>query len=136
MTADCPCFAVSVYSERSSRLNGTAHIMDALLIVMTTFPDESSAEAAIDGMLTERLAACVQQMPPVRSSYRWQGKRETSVEVPLMIKTTAARYSALEQYIKEHHPYDTPEIVAWPASAALPAYGRWVENETRGKLHV
>ncbi|MCE4062842.1 divalent-cation tolerance protein CutA [Pandoraea sputorum] len=110
--------------------------MDALLIVMTTFPDEASAEAAIDGMLAGRLAACVQQMAPVRSSYRWQGKRETSVEVPLMIKTTAARYGALEQYIKEHHPYDVPEIVAWPATAALPAYARWVEDETRGELHV
>ncbi|MDR3399228.1 MAG: divalent-cation tolerance protein CutA [Pandoraea sp.] len=110
--------------------------MDALLIVMTTFPDEASADAAIDGMLAERLAACVQQMAPARSSYRWQGKRETSVEVPLMIKTTAARYGALEQYIKEHHPYDVPEIVAWPATAALPAYARWVEDETRGKLHV
>ncbi|MBN4666832.1 divalent-cation tolerance protein CutA [Pandoraea nosoerga] len=110
--------------------------MDALLIVMTTFPDEASAEAAIDGMLTARLAACVQQMAPVRSSYRWQGKRETSVEVPLMIKTSAARYRELEQYIKDHHPYDVPEIVAWPAAAALPAYARWVEDETRGELHV
>lgn len=110
--------------------------MDALLIVMTTFPDEASAEAATDGMLASRLAACVQQMAPVRSSYRWQGKRETSVEVPLMIKTTAARYTALEQYIKEHHPYDVPEIVAWPATAALPAYARWVEDETRRELHV
>ncbi|GAB3630076.1 cytochrome C biogenesis protein [Pandoraea terrae] len=110
--------------------------MDALLIVMTTFPDEASAEAATDGMLAARLAACVQQLPTVRSSYRWEGKRETSEEVPLLIKTMAARYSALEQFIKDHHPYDVPEIVAWPASAALPAYARWVEAETRGELHV
>ncbi|VVE42610.1 cytochrome C biogenesis protein [Pandoraea communis] len=126
----------AVYSEQSLCLNGLPHTMDALLIVMTTFPDETSAEAVIDGMLSERLAACVQQLAPVRSSYRWQGKRETSIEVPLMIKTTAARYGALEQYIKEHHPYDVPEIVAWPATAALPAYARWVEDETRGKLNV
>lgn len=110
--------------------------MDTLLIVMTTFPDEASAEAAIDGILAERLAACVQQLPAVRSSYRWQGKRETSVEVPLLIKTRAARYAALEQFIKKNHPYDVPEIVAWPASAALPAYARWVEDETKGEMHV
>lgn len=110
--------------------------MDTLLIVMTTYPDEASAEAAIDGMLAERLAACVQQGAPIRSSYRWEGKRETSTEVPLTIKTTAARYAALEQFIKEHHPYHVPEIVAWPVTAALPAYARWVEDETRGTLHV
>lgn len=110
--------------------------MDTLLIVMTTFPDETSAEVAIDGLLSERLAACVQQLPKVRSSYRWQDKRETSEEVPLIIKTTAARYRAVEQFIKQIHPYEVPEIVAWPTSVVLPAYARWVESETRGEWHV
>ena len=64
------------------------------------------------------------------SVYRWEGKVESAAEVPVLIKTTAARYPALEQAIRNLHPYEIPEIVAIPISHGLPEYLNWVAAET------
>jgi len=74
--------------------------------------------------------ACVNVLAPCRSVYRWEGRIETAEEVPLLVKTTAARYPELEQLIKGRHPYELPEIIAVPLSAGLPAYLAWVAAET------
>ena len=62
--------------------------------------------------------------------YRWQGKTENAEEVPLLIKTTVARYPELEAAIRARHPYELPEIVAVPVDRGLPAYLDWVATET------
>ena len=62
--------------------------------------------------------------------YRWQGKVETVIEVPVFIKTTRERYPALEAAIRAHHPYELPEIIAVPLVVGLPAYLEWVHTET------
>lgn len=99
-------------------------------MVLTNLPDAASAEQLAGELLAQRLAACVNILAPVRSLYRWQGKIETAAEVPLLIKTVAARYDALEAAIKARHPYEVPEIIALPISAGLPAYLAWVAAET------
>jgi uncharacterized protein involved in tolerance to divalent cations len=73
-----------------------------------------------------RLAACVNILAPCQSVYRWEGKLEDAEEVPLLIKTTAARYAALEEAIRAYHPYELPEIVGCPnrqGPARLPGLG-------------
>lgn len=103
--------------------------MDALL-VLTTVPDAETGADLARALIDERLAACVNVMAPCASVYRWQGRVETAAEVQLLIKTTLARYGALEEAIRRMHPYELPEIVAVPIAQGLPEYLRWVAEET------
>lgn len=103
--------------------------MEALL-VLTNLPDAASARALAEHIVAERLAACVNILAPCRSVYRWQGKLEDAEEVPVLIKTSADRYAALEAAIRARHPYELPEIVAVPISRGLPAYLSWLTAET------
>jgi periplasmic divalent cation tolerance protein len=101
------------------------------LIVLSTLPDRNAALELGAQLVERRLAACVNVLAECTSVYRWQGKVETAAEVPILIKTTAARYPALEQAICELHPYELPEIVAVPIRGGLPGYLQWVAAETR-----
>ena len=100
------------------------------LLVLTNCPDEEAANTIALAIVEARLAACVNILPRVQSIYRWQGRIESATEIPLLIKSTAASYPALEQAIRTLHPYEIPEIVALPITAGLPAYLNWVAEET------
>ena len=100
------------------------------LLVITNCPDEESANAIALAAIEAKLAACVNILPRVQSVYRWQGKVESTSEIPLFFKSTAANYPALESRIRERHPYALPEIIALPLSHGLPAYLNWVAAET------
>ncbi|WP_027457034.1 divalent-cation tolerance protein CutA [Dechloromonas agitata] len=100
-------------------------------LVITNCPDEETANRIALAVVEAKLAACVNILPRVQSIYRWQGAVESVAEVPLLIKTTAAAYPALEAAIRESHPYDVPEIIALPITAGLPAYLNWLAAETR-----
>ena len=101
------------------------------LLVLTTLPDAASASRIADLLVGQRLAACVSILSATRSVYRWQGTLEHNEEVPLLIKTTSARYAELEIVLRDEHPYELPEIVAVPVTHGLPAYLDWVAVETR-----
>ena len=103
--------------------------MEALL-VLTNLPDGESARALADHVVAARLAACVNILAPCRSVYRWQGNIEHAEEVPLLIKTSAERYPALEAAIRSRHPHELPEIVAVPIAYGLPGYLAWIAAET------
>lgn len=104
-------------------------------LLLTTVPDADAAERLASGALAARLAACVTRLGAVHSQYHWQGKLESAEEIQLLFKTSAARAAELEQFIQTHHPYDTPEILAWPVAASA-AYGQWVHAETQRPIHV
>lgn len=104
--------------------------MTDVLLVITTLPDEASAQQLAEQIIAQRAAACVNRLAPCTSTYRWQGAVETATEVPLLIKTTRAAYAQLEQLIRDAHPYELPEIVAVPFTAGLPAYLDWVRQES------
>ena len=104
--------------------------MNNVLLVLTNLPDAQAAAQLAQRLIEERAAACVNQLAPCTSTYRWQGKIETATEVPLLIKTTRAAYPRLEQLIRTVHPYELPEIIAVPVIAGLPAYLGWVGRET------
>ncbi len=101
------------------------------LLVITNCPDQACAETLATALVELRLAACVNILAPCRSLYRWQGTVESAAEVPLLIKTSGERYAALEAEIRARHPYELPEIVALPIDRGLPAYLRWLDDETR-----
>ena len=98
-------------------------------MVITTAPGREVAEKLAEGILSRKLAACVQMMA-IRSFYRWEGELQKEEEVALHIKTTEARYSELEAWIKSVHPYDVPEIIKVPITGGLPGYLDWVDSTT------
>ncbi|WP_157669679.1 divalent-cation tolerance protein CutA [Chitinibacter sp. GC72] len=102
------------------------------LVVWCNCPDQTSAQTLAQGIITARLAACVNQMCAVQSVYHWEGGIESAQEVPLMIKTTLAMYPQLEKWLLEHHPYDVPEIIALPIVAGAPDYLAWLAQESNG----
>lgn len=104
--------------------------MNDILLVFTNLPDGTSAEKLARQLVEARAAACVSQLAPCISTYRWKNNIETSTEVPLLIKTTRAAYPRLEKLIREAHPYELPEIIAVPLTAGLPAYMDWIAVET------
>jgi len=101
------------------------------LLVLTNLPDRESAEKLADALIEARVAACVNILAPCRSVYRWKGAVQHDDEHPVLIKTSAERYAALEQAIRALHPYELPEIVAVPIERGLSAYLDWVAAETR-----
>ncbi len=104
--------------------------MEEIIFVVTTLPDQDAAHTLADALVGKRLAACVNVMPACKSLYRWKGVVENATEVPVLIKTRAVLYAQVEEYIRAHHPYELPEIVALPVHAGLPAYLSWVAQET------
>jgi periplasmic divalent cation tolerance protein len=103
----------------------------AVIAVVTNLPDSDSAFNLARELVQLRLAACINVLGPITSFYHWEGKLEEAREVPLLIKTTDARYAELEKAIRERHPYSLPEIIAWPVEQGLPEYLRWVENDSQ-----
>ncbi len=93
-------------------------------------PDAETARTLATQLVEQRVAACVNILAPCHSVYRWEGKVEDAEEVPLLIKTSAARYAALEAAIRACHPYELPEIVAVRIDRGLPDYLAWVAEET------
>lgn len=103
----------------------------SILVVLTNLPDRQSAEELARFLVEDQLAACVNVLSSCRSIYRWKGEVEETDEVPLLIKTTEARYEALEAAIRARHPYELPEIIALPVAQGLPDYLAWLAAETQ-----
>lgn len=100
------------------------------MLVITNLPDRAAAEKLADALIERRVAACVNILAPCRSVYRWKGAVQHDEEHPMMIKTSAERYAALEAAIRAGHPYELPEIIAVPIERGLAAYLDWVAAET------
>ena len=100
-------------------------------IVLTTVATPDDARRLADGLLDQRLAACVQTLA-IQSAYRWKGAIQREPEQLLLIKTRAALYPAVEAHLRAHHPYELPEIVYLPIAAGSPDYLRWLAAETEG----
>ena len=99
--------------------------------VQTTFERQVDAERLAAALVERRLAACVQIVGPIQSTYRWQGQIETAEEWLCLIKTRRELYDEVQRAIVELHPYETPEIIATPISEVSKAYLGWVAEETR-----
>lgn len=96
-----------------------------VVVVLCTAPAEH-AERLATTVVEERLCACVNLLPGVRSVFRWQGRVDTADELLLVSKTTAAAAPRLRQRLQELHPYDVPEVLELPVRGGLAAYLAWV----------
>jgi periplasmic divalent cation tolerance protein len=96
------------------------------VLVLTTLPDADAAAAFARTLVAERLAACVNVLPPMQSIYRWKGETEEAREHQLLIKTSAARLDSLQRRVTELHPYDVPELLVMEVAQVAESYGRWL----------
>lgn len=101
-----------------------------VLFVYCACPDSDTATTIAEALVSERLAACVNQLPGVRSTYRWQGAVEHADEVLLLIKTSSTALAALTSRVRALHPYELPEVVAVEAAGGLDPYLAWVNEQT------
>ncbi|MEA3411231.1 MAG: divalent-cation tolerance protein CutA [Pseudomonadota bacterium] len=105
--------------------------MDQRLLVFSTWPQMDSAREAARELVETRLAACVNILPRATSLYVWDGVIQEDQEHLMIVKTMRHRYAELEHRILARHPYELPEIVAFPITEGLPGYLAWVEAQTR-----
>jgi periplasmic divalent cation tolerance protein len=103
----------------------------SVLLCLCTCPDADSASTIAATLVEERLAACVNQLPGLRSVYRWHGAVEHAEEVLLLIKTSGDRLEALTARLQTLHPYELPEVIAVEAAGGLAPYLAWVAEQTR-----
>jgi periplasmic divalent cation tolerance protein len=101
------------------------------LLVTCACPDAETAAALARALVELRLAACVQVLPGVASTYRWEGAIEHADEVLLLAKTWDDRLDAVIATLRARHPYELPEIMALPATGGLAPYLDWVRAGTR-----
>ena len=106
------------------------NVSTKVLIVLVTTASQKEAVRIGEKMVNDRLAACANVIPGIKSIYRWNGKIVKSGETLLMLKSTESRYQALEKAIKTMHSYETPEIMALEIKTGLDQYMRWVRDET------
>ncbi len=102
---------------------------DALVVLVTTPSAERAAELA-RALVEERLAACGNVVPGLRSIYRWEGKVQDEAEALLVLKTTRARFEALRERVLALHPYEVPEVLALRVEAGSALYLAWIGAET------
>ncbi|MDH5824910.1 divalent-cation tolerance protein CutA [Luteimonas sp. RD2P54] len=100
------------------------------LLCLCACPDRDAADRIATALVEERLAACVNVLPGVRSVYRWEGALQRDDEVLLLAKTAPGRLQALIARVVALHPYELPEVIAVESAGGLPAYLDWVALET------
>ena len=105
--------------------------MTDALVVLVTVPTPQRAAEIARAVVEERLAACGNVVPGLRSIYRWEGEVQEDEEALLLLKTTRARFEALRARVLALHPYDVPEVIALPVEAGSAAYLDWIAAETR-----
>lgn len=103
---------------------------EQFVIVLTTLPVEGDAERFASQLVEEKLAACINVLPPMRSVYRWKGAIERSDERQVVIKTVSSRLTELEARIRTLHPYDVPEFVVIPITQGSATYLSWLVDAT------
>ena len=104
--------------------------MQALFIYITV-PSESEAQKIAEAVVADRLAACANIVPGMKSIYHWEGKIEQGNETILIFKTRAELFQAVEERVKELHSYSTPCIVSLPLTNVSDGFMQWILAETK-----
>jgi periplasmic divalent cation tolerance protein len=97
-------------------------------IIFCTCPDKNTAENLARLLVSSNTAACVNILPGITSIYTWKGQIESADEHLLLIKAHQDDYLAIETTLREHHPYELPEIIAVSIERGLPEYLHWIDS--------
>lgn len=104
-----------------------------IVSIYAVFANAEEAERIGRAVVEERLAACINILPPCRSIYRWRGEIESCEEVPAILKTHGWKADELVERIAQLHSYQVPCIAVWPIEKLLRAYADWVEDSVVGE---
>ena len=104
--------------------------MSDCILVLCTCPNEACATHIVRALIEERLAACVNRIPGLTSTYRWKGVIHNDGEVLLLIKSVRERFDALRERIIALHPYELPEVIAVDIGLGNTPYLDWIARET------
>ncbi len=99
------------------------------IVVLSTASSAGEAEKIARKLVEERLAACVNLVPGMRSFYRWKGTVEDSPECLLIIKSSRDRFEALGTALEKMHSYEVPEVIALPVVDGARNYLNWMDGE-------
>jgi periplasmic divalent cation tolerance protein len=105
--------------------------MPRVVLVLTTVPSEALGEEIASALVHEHLVACVNIGAPMMSIFRWKGNIERETERQLVIKTTPDRVTAVQQRLKELHPYELPEFVVIEVADGSDEYLNWIIAESQ-----
>ena len=105
---------------------------EQVLQVLTTLPDRETAERLATTLVEQRLAACVQVLGPIQSTYWWQEQVERVQEWLVLAKTLGRAWERLETTIRQEHPYEVPEILALPIVQGSRSYLDWIAQTLGG----
>jgi periplasmic divalent cation tolerance protein len=100
------------------------------VLVLITVPSREEAEKIARRVVEDRLAACVNIIPQVRSLFSWEGKLSQEDEVLLVVKSRRSRFPELAGTVKELHSYSVPEIIAIPVLEGTADYLQWIVDVT------
>ncbi|AWR95020.1 divalent-cation tolerance protein CutA [Acidianus brierleyi] len=101
------------------------------ILILSTIPEIKTGKHIAKTLVDEKLAACVNIIPYIRSFYIWEGKTEEDDEALMIIKTEKDLENRIIQRIKELHPYSLPEIITFNISGGLPEYLNWIFESVR-----
>ena len=102
----------------------------AFHLILTTVPSRSKARQISQHLLKKKLAACVNILEGVESFFWWEGKIGRTKECLLFIKTRASYFSRVQRFLKQNHPYEVPEIIAFSIEKGNAAYLDWMRAVT------
>lgn len=105
-------------------------------VVFITVPNRKTADTITALLLEEKLAACVNQVPGVKSHFWWKGKLEEAEEILLIVKTRTALLRPLTELVRKNHPYTVPEVIGFPIAEGNKSYLEWIESSTARKAPV
>jgi len=102
--------------------------MDEYCVIFITAGSKEEAEILSRGMIEKKLAFCVNTVLGIQSTYHWEGRLHVDNEILLIAKTRQQKYSALENWVKQNHSYDVPEIISLPIQKGLPEYLKAIDD--------
>jgi periplasmic divalent cation tolerance protein len=106
-------------------------VTDKIIVFVTCETDEQANQIA-ETLVGEKLAACVNVVPGIRSCYVWNGELMWAAEVLLLVKTTRGRYLQMQERVTAMHSYDIPEIVGVTIEDAFQKYLDWIDTSVGG----
>lgn len=117
----------AIVGHKAMTTDATTDVTEAIVVFLTA-ADSEEADRLAELLISQRLAACVQILPEMKSVYRWQGQIERQKEVLVIAKTTQTKFAVLEREVRAIHSYETPEIVALPLTAGSADYLKWLRS--------